>query len=175
MEYIKKVKKYVHDHQAELDKDQRFKDKKKKDNKYKTAFMKLTDVTKMEFFCTRCFNDTVAPAYKVWVSFYEIGLWKSICPECTLPVYRHITEKNSDPYYDNSLKIKEMRAEGEKDMLTPGMYGFKTLYGDPFAHYYAKYQKKDEAIKHKYLSMGLTGETIKERTERDKLKEAFNL
>lgn len=173
MEYKARLKKAVREHQSELDKDLNTKKKKKKDNRERTAFNKLPEVTKTEFFCDNCTVDIVAPTYKVWIDFYSIGIWKSNCPTCTLPVYRHITNKVNDPYYEKSKKIRESRSIFEADMMRPGTYGFKTLYGDPFAEYYMRYQNEEEQLRAKYLSMGLAGETIKERTEKDKMKEAF--
>ena len=173
MDIKTRLKKRVKEHQAEIDKDLKEKKAKKKENRERTAFDKLTDVTKTDFYCEYCMIDIVAPAYKLWINFYDIGVWKSNCPSCTLPIYRHITDKSNDPYYEKSRKIRESRSMFEADMFRPGTYGFKTLYGDPFAEFYMRYQNQEESLKGKYLSMGLTGETIKERTERDKMKEAF--
>ena len=175
-QHTKKLKTHLAEHQAELDKDVAIKKTNKVLVKERTAFEKLETFTeRMEFFCDRCLIEMVAPAYKIWNDLWQIGTWRSACPECSLPVYRHITSKVIDPYYEKSQKIKEMRLLATNDMLAPGQYGFKTLYGDPYEHFYDKYQKKDEAIKHKYLAMGLKGETIGERTERDKMKDAFGL
>ena len=167
MGYKENLKKSLENIQADLDKDTQRRKRVKEMSRERRAFDKLPEFAKTEFWCESCDADFVAPAYKIWIEAYEVGSWHSFCPVCGKLVYRHITSKILDPYYNQSNKIKEMRGKGAVDMLQPGQYGFQSQYGDPFEHYYKKYQEKHEQLHNKYAEMGLLGKTLAQKDEED--------
>lgn len=159
--------------QVELDQDRADKERRKKNRREYTAFLKLPEHTETEFFCDWCVQDFTAPAYKTWSEHYGVGAWISFCPICGRPMCRWITDKKNDPYYAKSARVRSMRSEFMADTLQPQQYGFRTLYGDPFEKYQKLFQQQDIEIRSRYLSMGLSGETLKEKTEREKIKQYF--
>lgn len=167
------IEKHISDIQHDLDTQREARNKIKREKREWTAFKKLPSQTRMEFWCDRCHVDFVAPAYKIWSYYHEQGSWHSVCPLCELLVYRHITAKTLDPYYEKSTKIRIMRGEGVKDMIQPNQYGFQTLYGDPFEHYYRRFQERDEDIVNRYAAYGLTGLTLGEKTEREQIQDVL--
>ena len=170
--YEKQLEKSVEDIQRDLAIDKQVKQKDKNRGKERRAFLSLPTYNKrMEFWCDHCSIDFVAPAYKVWSDIHNIGSWHSFCPYCEIIVYRHITMKNMYPYYNKSEKVKHMRSKSFKDMLQPGDYGFKTMYGDAFAQSYNRFQMQHENIFNKYASMGLTGKSLKQKSEEEVMQE----
>ena len=170
--YEENLKKGLNDLQNDLKQDRENKKAHKFHSKERIAFEKLPAYTKTEFWCGKCETDFVAPAYKIWIDFYGVGSWHSFCPICGGLVYRHITSKTLDPYYSQSDKIKIMRGEALTDMLQPGQYGFQTQYGDPFEHYYKRFQEKHEQLHNKYAAMGLLGKTLAQKDEEnDRMRE----
>lgn len=163
--YEDNLKKSLEGIQGDLDKDNKAKKADKEQSREKRAFEKLPEYTKIEFWCENCNADFVAPAYKMWSKEYEVGSWHSFCPVCEKLVYRHITSKTLDPYYNQSQKIKEIRGKSSVDMLQPEQYGFTSQYGDPFEHYYKKHQEKHEQLYNKYAEMGLLGKTLAQKDE----------
>lgn len=163
--YENNLKSRLTDIQADLDMDRQDRNREKQKNKEKIVFQKLPEYTKIEFWCGKCSADFVAPAYKVWIEIYGVGSWHSFCPLCGELVYRHITSKVADPYYNQSDKIKIMRGEAVKETLQPGQYGFQSQYGDPFEHYYKRFQEKHEQLTNKYAEMGLLGKTLAHKEE----------
>lgn len=148
-------------------------EKKLQKNKEFEAFKKLPGATISEFWCDVCQMDFSSPAYKIWNDFFSIGTWQSICPFCDRPVYRHITDKKNDPYYEKSIKIMVMRSLYEKDLLRPEDYGFKSLYGEAYKSYFSTLQKMDEEIFNRQASLGLKGISLKQKSDLEKLKEEF--
>jgi len=173
MSYEDQLKERVAEIQRALDEDKEIKKARKALTKEERAFRKLPDQADNDFFCDRCQLDFKAPSYKHWVSLYGIGAWISFCPICGVMTCRWITNKANDPYYEKSSKIRGMRSMFEADMLQPDQYGFQTLYGDPFEKYHKILEHQEEEIRTRYLSLGLTGETLQEQSEREKMKEYF--
>lgn len=166
---IEDARNVVREVQADLDKERQNKDRRKAQTKEKRVFDSLPEQTKIEFWCRHCQIDFVAPAYRIWSEVHQLGSWQSFCPRCEGLVYRHVNSKTLDPYYEESLKVRVMRSEGEADMLSPHQYGFRTLYGDPFESYYRQFQEQEESLHNRYATMGLTGLTVEEKSEREKL------
>lgn len=170
--YEQQLENKVKDLQGELDRDKNERIRRKRRDRERVAFSKLPDVTpKMEFWCDRCRFDFVAPAYKVYSYIHDVGSWHSMCPSCESIVYRHITAKKFDPYYAKSEKVRIMQGESIREILQPGQYGFRTMYGDPFEHYYMRFQKRQEEIFNKYASIGLVGKSIAQKTEEETVRE----
>jgi len=157
--------------QSDLDKDRLLKKKHKGENRERHAYDSLPDyLPRMDYWCDHCQIDFVSPSYKVWSTLHEQGTWHSFCPICESMVYRYITAKTLDPYYMKSDKLRMMRSENLKDTLQPSEYGFKTMYGDAFEHYYKKHQVKHEELFNKYASMGISGKSVKQMAEEDIIK-----
>ena len=165
MSHEQRMKDVVLGHQEELVKDREEKKRRAAREKEKRAFDKLPAQTRMEFWCGACQIDFVAPAYKFWSEVHKLGAWHSVCPSCERMVIRHVNHKDSDPYYEQSAKVRVMRGEAAKDMLQPMDYGFETLYGDPFEHYYRRFQEGEERIHSRYAALGLTGLTTGEKED----------
>ncbi len=172
--YKERIRQRVQDQQAVLEQDQNIKKAHRLDSKEKRAFDRLPDQTTFEFWCPRCLVDFPAPAYKSWNDRYEVGSWMSQCPLCEDIVVRYINDKLSDPYYDQSEKIAIMRNTGAADMLRPDQYGFRTLYGNPYAEYHHSRVALAEHIRERYATTGLHGLTLKEKSETEKAKEFFD-
>lgn len=168
------LKKSLESHYQDIDIENERKRKRKAQTKEKRAFDALPTQTKYEFFCINCDIDFVAPAYKNWSEIHQVGIWQSFCPRCERLVVRHTTGKKYDPYYEHSHKVRVMRGEAERDMLRPTDYGFKTLYGDPFEHYYRRFQETQEDIDNRYAALGLTGMTLDQKSEQERLNEIMN-
>lgn len=88
------------------------------------------------FYCQHCKTDFVTQAYKQVFNWGEetLAKWIPIKAKhkgCSYPVYRHITDVLADPYYRYSKLVQKQQKQYAKDLLQPGQYGFKTLYGDP--------------------------------------------
>ncbi|KKN24239.1 hypothetical protein LCGC14_0896840 [marine sediment metagenome] len=161
--------------QGDLEKDRNKRKSEKNRNKEKIAYNKLPGaVPKKEFWCDHCSIDFVAPSYKTWSIIHEVGAWHSFCPLCEGIVYRHITDKIIDPYYNKSEKLRVMRGEAYKDLMQPGEYGYQTMYGEPFEHYYKRFQESHELLHDKYASMGLIGKTMAQKNEEDDIKEMLD-
>lgn len=146
--------------QEELKKDRTKRKADYKKRRAQEAYIKLPYEAKHEFFCTACDEDFVAPAWKVWNDRHGMGFWRSFCYNCESPVVRYITHKNLDPYYHLSKKVRLMQSTYAKDIIQPGQYGFKLLYGDPYEWWYKKMQKKNEDIDKRYGQFGLAGKTV---------------
>lgn len=91
------------------------------------------------FYCEECDTDYETLAGKVVFSWEGQILAKYIPIKkahkgkngiCTRDNFRQITEVALDPYWNKSKLIKQQRKKYAKDLLQPGEYGFKTLYGD---------------------------------------------
>lgn len=173
MNPLERARDAVIERQAELEQDKAVKLRRKAQQKEKKAFDALPEQTKMEFWCEHCQIDFVAPAYKIWSDVHSLGSWQSVCCRCERMVYRHVNQKTDDPYYAMSAKIRVMRGEAANDMLTPHDYGFKTLYGDPFEHYYRRFQEQEESMHNRYAALGLTGLTLSEKSEQEQFMEAI--
>lgn len=176
MSKAKKLNKFVDALQTDIDKENTKKQKRKNQERERRAYNKLpTYSQRTAFWCDRCNIDFVAPAYKVWSDAHQHGNWQSFCPVCGDWVFRYITAKKLDPYYLRSEKIQVMRGESAKDLIQPGNYGFRTLYGDPFERYYKRFQEQHEALHNKYASMGLVGKTLKQKSEEEILREEMRI
>ena len=176
MTYQDRLTKHVEAIQSDLNKENAEKKRIKNSSREKTAFDKLPEYTpRMEFWCDHCLIDFVAPAYKTWSNIHNTGSWQSFCPVCESQVYRYASSKKLDPYYAKSDKIKIMRGEHLVDMLQPGEYGFQTEYGDPFEHYYRRFQQRHEDLHNRYASMGLLGRTLKQKEEEEMIKEEMGI
>jgi len=171
--YEQRIKKSVEDYQGDLKKSRKLKERDKAARKEKRAFDKLPEQSKHDFWCNRCQIDFVAPAYKVWTEYYDTGCWHSFCPQCEQLVYRYISSKKLDPYYQQSLKVKYMASKEVKDFLQPSQYGFRTMYGDPYEALYKRFQQREEDMHNKYAALGLHGKTLKQKTEEEHAREAL--
>lgn len=175
MRYEDKLRQRVADQQAAMQQSRDEKEIIRHRSKEYRAFLKLPEKSDMDFWCRFCAIDFRAPAWKEWCSLDDTGTWRSYCPLCEEHVYRHITEKTEDPYYDESVKVRLMRGHFEADTLRPEDYGFNTLYGDGYAQHHASFEEQDRMIHERYSALGLKGESLKERDEREKIREAFGL
>lgn len=172
--YEDRLKNRVLDIQDELDIERDRKQAKKRNDRELRAFKKLPPQAENDFWCQDCMVDFKVPSYKVWSDTYQIGSWISFCPWCSRHVFRHITDKTTDPYYEMSDRIRTMRSEGEADMLRPDQYGFKTLYGDPYEKYWQNAEAmRRQMLNEKYMTAGLHGE-IAQPSERETLQELFD-
>ena len=83
-------------------------------------------MTKADFFCKKCRLDQTLPAYENGNRF---GKWlEARCRQCDEKVIRYVTEKNTDPYLYESLRLKVERDVYRKDLIQPGESGYKQLY-----------------------------------------------
>jgi hypothetical protein len=83
-------------------------------------------MTEISFFCKKCGIDQDLPAIKVDNSY---GQWfEAKCRRCKGKVIRYITEKNNDPYYYLSKRVKIDRERFSRDLIQPGQSGFQTYY-----------------------------------------------
>lgn len=167
------IKESVASHQADLDAERAEREARKKRDKARRGFNALPQNTLTEFWCVSCQMDFVAPSYKFWSEVHQCGSWHSFCPGCERPVCRYIDAKKFDPYYEQSLKVRIMRSEAEKDMLTPFDYGYQTLYGDPFEHYYKRFQQSQDDIHNRYAALGLVGKTMGQKIDEEALFDSF--
>lgn len=175
MNYESRLKQRVRDIQSDLEVDKNKKKARAKDSREYRAFVKLPYQQNVDFFCRFCAIDFTVPAHRMWSFFYNCGAWHSYCPECGVEVVRNISDKTSDPYYEESVKIRDMRGRFSKDMLRPDQYGFKTLYGNAYDEYERRYEERREEIRSKYASMNLKGTILREKTEIEKVKEEFGI
>ncbi len=173
MSDIERLRQRVRDRQAEIDEETAIKEKRKKQAREYTAYLKLPEESEQDMFCEHCLLDFRGPAYKEWSWLFGVGAWVSFCPLCGLPKCRWITGKTNDPYYEQAQKIRSMRSEYEADILRPDQWGFQTLYGDPFEKYAQQSANQEQEVRSRFLEMGLGGITIQEKSEREKIKEYF--
>ena len=164
----KKLEERVDDIHEELDLDRRIGNARKRMTREWRAFEKLPGTARTPFYCRPCRKDFVAPAWKEWSFFFNCGSWFSRCPDCGGECARYISQKTKDPYYELSNEIRKMRGDFATDMLRPDQYGFKTLYGEPFAEWQAEQQRREEELRGKYAGLGIKGQTVKEREERSR-------
>lgn len=114
------------------------------------------DITKMDFWCNRCNQDTTGLGYKVvfknedgFCAYYES--FGSRFPKemltCCKGLRRNITDKQWDKYYlESEMIIKQAReAQANGDFLQPHQDGFRTKYGDPNKKLYEKMEKEERA------------------------------
>lgn len=83
-----------------------------------------------QFWCNKCKKEIVARGYKVvqtdwnnpgkFIAFFEVLACHRL--------RRRITDKYSDPYFNNSHLLRQQRLDYAKDLIQPGQYGFDTLY-----------------------------------------------
>lgn len=108
------------------------------------------------FWCENC-GDVELGGHKVWHRLYGdwIATYRAYC-DCGEELIRYITHRDSDPYYYLSDKINSDRNEFAAEMLQADDYGFKTLYGEPYAEYVARQQKHEERIFNKRRELGFT-------------------
>lgn len=171
--YHDRVMRRVKEQQGQLDDERATKSRWRDAGKERRAFDKLPRQTDMDFWCAECEEDFKVPAWRDWIDFFGIGMWRSFCPYCEGVVYRQITDKADDPYYDKSRKIAVMRAEFEKDTLQPGQYGFETMYGRAFEDWESGREERERRIRARYAAVGLTGVSLAERDEVERLREEF--
>ncbi len=96
--------------------------------------------TSVSFFCKDCRLDQDLEAIKS--SYREYEYFYALCRECGHKLFRYITERQKDPYYQTSLKIKREKDKLKIDLLQPGDNRFKLWYSQ-------QWQKLEEA-KQKY-------------------------
>ena len=83
-------------------------------------------MTKADFFCKKCRLDQTLPAHE---NGNRYGKWlEARCVKCRGKVMRYTTEKHTDPYLHESLKLKVQRDTYRKDLIQPGESGYKQLY-----------------------------------------------
>ena len=82
--------------------------------------------TKVSFYCKSCKLDQDNEAEKKSNRYVE--WFQSNCVRCKTKLIRQITDKQTDPYFRDSIKLKKQRMEMSKDLIQYGEVGFKTLY-----------------------------------------------
>lgn len=91
-------------------------------------------VTQLEFWCDHCKKDFIAVAQLQveddWTSVGRIASYRTKCFKghwCA----RLVTDKQRDPYWWKSKKVRTDRARHATDMTQPFEDGFNMLYGKP--------------------------------------------
>jgi len=80
----------------------------------------------ISFWCRDCRLDQDIPAIKR--EFRDTEWFSGNCKKCGNLVKRHITEKQDDPYFYESMKIRYERECMKMDLIQPGETGFETFY-----------------------------------------------
>jgi len=122
-----------------------------------------------DFWCLDCQEDFAAPCYKskhrLWGDV--IAVYRANCPDCGKDCLRHITHRDSDPYYEQSRKIRIMRAQYAWETLQANEYGFRTCYGNPWKKHEEELMAREERIMQADFQLGLKS---KSRATSGKLK-----
>lgn len=84
----------------------------------------------VSFFCRECGLDQEREGERIKTSLAEF--FRARCRKCEATLVRYISEREKDPYFRYSLKVKRERAEFAKDLLQPGEDGFKLYYKDEY-------------------------------------------
>lgn len=109
-------------------------------------------VPRMDFWCDGCGGHDESKGDIVAVGRKDakypsgqlpIARYVGECPRGHL-VIRHITEKNRDPYYYKSLKMKRERAMAADDLLQPSDPRFKQVYPNQWAKMEAERRAMEE-------------------------------
>ena len=117
----------------------------------------------ISFYCKSCDLDQDLSAHTGCHTFTgEFVAWyEAECKRCGKNLRRHITEKQSDPYFRQSKKLRMQREQMKKDLLQYGEDGFKTLYKkswDTFQHneemLYNKGKREKETRDELYKNFG---------------------
>jgi hypothetical protein len=106
-----------------------------------------------EFWCASCLKDFTRQAIKItqrWTGVLT-AFFETRCA-CGKYCRRQITDKTSDPYYQQSRMLQASKKALEIDMLQPDDPRFRIYYGDPYAKYYenleAEERRKFELNRH---------------------------
>ena len=105
----------------------------------------------VSFYCKRCCLDQDLDAAKK-STFRGDEYFFAYCRQCKKELHRYITERRTDPYYQESLKMRKERVMLSKDLIQPGQTGFQTYYRKQWLDIERKkeeYEKKMEAYKKK--------------------------
>lgn len=109
------------------------------------------------FWCENCQEDFDSSCYKTKHRLYGgvIAVYRAKCPVCEEDCIRHVTHRDEDQYYQRSAKIRAQRNRYAHELLQPGVYGYKTHYGDPYLGFTEMMQEKEERMIKKQLDEGL--------------------
>ena len=78
------------------------------------------------FYCRECDSEQDREPYP---GLYRgEKYWWTKCKKCRRKLIRYVDNKNQDPYFRLSPKLRRERQEYSKDLIQPGQTGFKTLY-----------------------------------------------
>jgi len=80
-----------------------------------------------EFWCNECSLDFAQIAYKQVDNWGLNACYKGKC-ECGKWVIRYITDKNRDPYWNESDKTVALSRVNAEDLLQPHQSGFNLMY-----------------------------------------------
>lgn len=83
-------------------------------------------MTTVSFFCKACGVDQDLNARLITNSYAQT--FQANCQDCGKKLIRYITDKNKDPYFYESVKLKKQRHEMKRDLIQPGQEGFQMLY-----------------------------------------------
>lgn len=83
-------------------------------------------MTSIDFFCRKCRLDQTRPAEKR--GYRDSEWWYAICEKCRSDIIRRITDRNKDPYYYESIKLKMERERLKIDLIQKDSTRFKQYY-----------------------------------------------
>lgn len=127
----------------------------------------------VSFFCDRCKIDMDLNAFKS--SYHGEEYFYSKCSFCHGKVVRHITKKETDPYFRRSRKVIVDRKKMSRDLLQPWQDGFRTYYQkewekiDKASQEYDR--KQQDAVKKRQEWYNKNSSTIVERERAKKVIE----
>jgi len=102
------------------------------------------------FWCKDCQLDFTARALKRVISYQLRAVYEVRCPQCQKMLERRITDKLSDPYWNQSRFVALQRQKERIAMLQPNETGFRTYYGDPYAK---QNKEREERERKEYEAM----------------------
>ena len=101
--------------------------------------------TSVSFFCRNCRLDQDLEARKS--SYRKDEYFWAKCRYCGGKLFRYITERQKDPYYHNSIKLKIQKDKLAVDLIQPGDNRFKLWYQDKWREMEEASQKYEENLK----------------------------
>jgi len=123
----------------------------------------------VDFYCKVCKSDFREHEHKEGNSW---GQWfASKCPSCGKKCIRHITEKDKDPYFYESKKLRIQRHNLKNELIQPGEQGFMTRYPKQWKQIEEANEKWEKKQKMKKLEREKLYQ--KHHNERSTLKKIF--
>lgn len=102
-------------------------------------------MTTTSFYCRNCKNDFDRPAFEngypektcvqLGIARQSIKWYESKCGQCGRKVIRFITDKNQDPYFQYSKKVRSQRTQFSKDSVQYWEKGFQSLYPSQYTKF----------------------------------------